>query len=218
MMAKKVEEAFDLEIDEETWKALLRQDFASFARVMFNEVTPGVTLVWGSYLDFLSSRLEDVVHGRRRNLIITLPPRHLKSYLASVALPAFFLGHNPGSEVMCASYGQDLSRKFGEDTQTLMLSLRFRALFGDVLGPRRQSPNALTTRQGGIRRATSLEGSATGIGADLMIFDDPQKAGEGIVRVTEYSRFSASKRADRITASSAKTVTPLLRGRPETPV
>ena len=179
-MAKKVEGAFDLEISDETWDALLRQDFGWFAREMFNEVTPGVNLVWAPYLDFLSSRLEDVVHGRRRNLIITLPPRHLKSYLASVALPSFFLGHNPGLEVMCVSYGQDLARKFGEDTQTLMSSARYRGLFGDVLMSRRQSPNALMTRQGGIRRATSLEGSATGVGADLMIFDDPQKAGETI--------------------------------------
>jgi predicted phage terminase large subunit-like protein len=180
MVAKKIDEPFDLRIDQETWDAWLRQDFATFARVMFNEVTPGVNLIWAPYLDLLASRLEDVVHGRRRNLIITLPPRHLKSYLASVALPAFFLGHNPGLEVMCISYGQDLSRKFAEDCQTLMLSARYRALFGDILGTRRQSPNALATREGGIRRATSLEGSATGVGADLMIFDDPQKAGESV--------------------------------------
>jgi hypothetical protein len=33
--------------------------------------------------------------GRIRRLIIGVPPRHLKSHLASVAFPAWSLGHEP---------------------------------------------------------------------------------------------------------------------------
>jgi hypothetical protein len=41
-----------------------------------------------------------------KRLIITLPPRHFKSMCATVALPAFLLGHNPAAQIICASYGK----------------------------------------------------------------------------------------------------------------
>ena len=153
--------------------ALLRTDFSAFVQAMFPVVTPGVNLIWAPYLDLVCSRLEDIAHGRRGDLIITMPPRHLKSFCVSVALPAFFLGHYPGQEIMCVSYGQDLARKFAEDTQTIMRSSAYVSLFGQILARRRQAIHSLRTDQGGIRRATSLDGTSTGLGGHLLIFDDP---------------------------------------------
>jgi hypothetical protein len=48
--------------------------------------------------------------GRQRRdqrLIVNIPPRHLKSICASVALPAFLLGHDPTRKVICVSYADD---------------------------------------------------------------------------------------------------------------
>jgi hypothetical protein len=36
-----------------------------------------------------------VREGKIRRLIINLPPRHLKSLMASIAFPAWCLGHDP---------------------------------------------------------------------------------------------------------------------------
>ena len=41
--------------------------------------------------------------GKIRRLIINLPPRYLKSLLASVAFPAWCLGHDPAAQILCAS-------------------------------------------------------------------------------------------------------------------
>jgi predicted phage terminase large subunit-like protein len=49
----------------------------------------------------------------------------------------------------------------------------------------------LKTTAGGSRRATSIDGSATGMGADLMIFDDPQKPGEMLSAALRRSSNSA---------------------------
>jgi hypothetical protein len=160
--------------------ALLRNDMASFMRAAFAEVSPGVTLIWDEYLDLISARLASVVSGDIRNLIITMPPRHLKSICASVALPAFFLGHNPTAEIMAISYGQELAKKFAEDTRKVMQSEFYTRIFDTRLVSPRQAPHALHTTAGGIRRATSLEGTATGLGGDLVIFDDPQKPNEAM--------------------------------------
>src|SRR5512137_510923 len=79
--------------------AILRNDMASFVAAAFAETTPGVTLVWSPYLDLICARLEAVAEGKLKNLIVTMPPRHLKSICVSVALPAFFLGHHSSAEV-----------------------------------------------------------------------------------------------------------------------
>src|SRR2546429_5582907 len=46
-------------------------------------------------------------------LIINLPPRHLKSLIASIAFPAWCLGHDPSAQILCVSYAQDLADKLG---------------------------------------------------------------------------------------------------------
>jgi predicted phage terminase large subunit-like protein len=166
-----------LELEERD--ALLRNDFAFFAQLAFR-ILKGEEPIWAPYLDLICAHLQDVAFGKTNRLIITLPPRFLKSICGSVALPAFFLGHNPSSEVMCVSYAQDIARGFGEDTRKLMLHPSYKRLFETRLVSERAPAHQLKTKQGGIRRATSIDGVATGLGANLLIFDDPQKAGEAL--------------------------------------
>ena len=49
--------------------------------------------------------------GKIRRLIINVPPRHLKSLLASIAFPAWCLGHDPSAQILCVSYAQELADK-----------------------------------------------------------------------------------------------------------
>ena len=46
----------------------------------------------------------------RQGLIITMPPRHMKSTVVSNCLPAQYISNNPQAEVIMASYGFDLAR------------------------------------------------------------------------------------------------------------
>jgi hypothetical protein len=54
---------------------------------------------------------EEVRLGRVRRLRIEVPPRSLKSVCASVAFPAFLLGHDPTAKIITASYSADLAAK-----------------------------------------------------------------------------------------------------------
>jgi predicted phage terminase large subunit-like protein len=166
------------EFGAETIDALLRNDMASFVRAVFAEVSPGVELVWCDYLDLICARLAEVASGKTRRLIITIPPRHLKSICVSVALPAFVLGRDPTAKIMVVSYGQELAKTLAEQTRTVMASAFYERIFDTRLVNPRQSPIALATTAGGVRRATSIDGVATGVGANLMIYDDPQKPNE----------------------------------------
>jgi predicted phage terminase large subunit-like protein len=189
--------------------ALFRREMAYFVRGVFAEVSPGVDLVWAPYLDLICARLGEVVFGDLRNLIITMPPRHLKSICVSVALPAFFLGHNPSRQVLAISYGQELAKIFAEDTRKVMESAFYQHLFDTRLAKARQPIHALTTTDGGIRRATSIDGTATGVGADLMIFDDPQKPNEALseaIRRSTNQAYENTFRSRRNDPATCRTV------------
>lgn len=170
---------------------LARNDFAVFARIVFGILRPNEKLLWAPYLDLISAYLTKIVWGDLRNLMILMPPRHLKTILVSVALSAFFLGHFPSSEVMNVSYGQGLANTFGRMVRRVMMSPIYRRIFGDVLASKNQPPHELRTAAGGVRRGTSIDGTATGLGCDLMVFDDPQKALEGLSDAVRQSTNAA---------------------------
>lgn len=170
---------------------LARNDFTVFARIVFKILRPRDKLLWAPYLDLVAALLGKVATGEIPKLMILMPPRHLKTILVSVALSAFYLGHTPSAEIMNVSYGQDLANEFGEMVQRVMKSPIYRRIFGNVLAPRNQPPHELRTSAGGIRRATSRNGMATGLGCDLIVFDDPQNAKEGLSDAVRRSTNSA---------------------------
>ena len=104
------------------YRELLRNDFARFIERSFYELNPGTEFIRGKYIELLADRLDKVRRGETKRLIVNLPPRTLKSHAASVAFPAWLLGHNPATQIVCASYGQDLANKLGRDTRNLMSS------------------------------------------------------------------------------------------------
>ena len=91
------------------FQTILRNDFSSFIERAFYELNPQTEFIPGAYIELLAAKLEQVRHGNCKRLIINIPPRTLKSHAASVAFPAWLLGHDPSKQILCASYGQDLA-------------------------------------------------------------------------------------------------------------
>jgi hypothetical protein len=71
--------------------------------------------------------------------IINMPPRHLKSHLGSVRFPAWCLGHDPSTQLLCVSYAQDLADKLSRDCRHIVASGWYRQLFATRLSPQRQA-------------------------------------------------------------------------------
>jgi predicted phage terminase large subunit-like protein len=157
----------------------LRHDFFSFAHRAFVELNPQTSLSIAPHLEVIASELEACRRGNIRRLVINLPPRQLKSHLASIAFPAWWLGHNPAGHVICASYGQELAEKMARDCRRIMGSFWYKALFPARLADRQAVHDFATTAQG-TRMATSIGGVLTGRGADLIIIDDPLKPDEAL--------------------------------------
>ena len=94
--------------------------------------------------------------GKIRRLIINMPPRYLKSLLASVAFPAWCLGHDPAAQILCASYAQELADKLSRDCRRILASDWYRRIFPTRLSPERQAMSEFETTAQGCRLATSI--------------------------------------------------------------
>jgi hypothetical protein len=124
----------------------------------------------------MAHELTMLMRGENRRLIITIPPRHLKSICTSVALPAFILGHDPTRKIICVSYLQELAVKHANDCRTVMNSDWYRRAFpGTKVDPGKNTETEVMTTQRGFRLSTSVGGTLTGRGGNLIIIDDPIK-------------------------------------------
>ena len=160
---------------------IYRNDLMSFIERSFLELNPTTHFSSSPYLELMASKLDLCRQGKLRRLIINLPPRSLKSHSISVAFVAWLLGHDPAKQIICASYGQELSDKHARDCRTLMLSSFYKSLFqGTRLSADKNSVNEFMTTKQGFRLSTSVGGTLTGRGADMIILDDPLKPGDAM--------------------------------------
>src|SRR5215207_4366452 len=109
--------------------AILRQDFVSFIGRTATTLSPGVTFHDNWHIHAIAWHLEQVRRGKIRRLIINMPPRSLKSISASVAFPAFVLGHDPTRRIICVSYGTELAVKLMIDLRAVVDTPWYRGVF-----------------------------------------------------------------------------------------
>lgn len=137
--------------------------------------------------DTLDKFIHDVEAKRSPRLIICMPPRSGKSQIASRAFPAYALGRDPDLKIIATSYSADLSSRFNRDVQRIIDDDRYREVFSDTcLNSRNVKLDArgsyirtsdlfeIVGHEGSYRSA-GVGGGLTGMGADILIIDDPLK-------------------------------------------
>lgn len=150
-----------------------RGSLASFATLMYTRFEVA------AHHRKIIDALEKVERGEIDRLIITLPPRHGKSLLASVMFPSWFLGRNPDKHIIASSYGAALAMTFGRQVRNYTVDRLHRAIFpACVPADDASAVNRFALVQGGSYNAVGSGGSITGRGADLLLIDDPIKDAE----------------------------------------
>ena len=148
------------------YDVVLRNDFTLFAGRCFHDLNPQAELAMSWHLEVIAAKLAAVREGKIRRLIINLPPRHLKSLLASIAFPAWCLGHDPSAQILCVSYAQDLADKLARDSRSITMSSWYRRIFLTRLAAHRQAVQEFITTRQGYRLATSIGGVLTALGLE----------------------------------------------------
>lgn len=166
-----------MNFDDQLVRSVYANNLHTFLSSAFTVLNPGDAFVDGLYLRALCQALDRVASGATRRLIVTLPPRHLKSQLISVAFPAWLLGRDPTEKIVCASYSSSLAEDFGRQTRDLMRAQFYCATFPTTrINPAKSAVDEFHTLAKGRRIATSVGGTLTGKGGRILIYDDLMKA------------------------------------------
>ena len=156
-------------------------DYEEILRLAHDDLACYAVAMWpefdlAAHHELIVDRLEGVERGEIARLMISLPPRHGKSLLASQIFPAWYLGRHPDREIITATYGQDLSDLFGRRVRNMVSHPLHRAIFPQFrLANDAASMRQFTTTQKGSYFAVGRGGALTGRGAHLLLIDDPLK-------------------------------------------
>ena len=173
----------------------VRSDLTTFIHRTFQTVASGERYLHNWHVEAMAWHLAECAAGRIKRLLITMPPRYMKSICASVAFPAWVLGRDPSKRIICVSYAADLSGKHARDCRLVIESNWYKAAFPWTrLAKEKNAEHEFETTRRGFRYSTSLAGTLTGRGGSLIIIDDPIKPDEAM---SNASRDSANNWYDR---------------------
>jgi predicted phage terminase large subunit-like protein len=163
-----------------TRKELLAKDLVKFIEHAWHVVEPSTPYVHGTHIQLVADHLEAVTKGQIRNLLINLPPRHMKSLTVSVFWPVWEWIAAPHRRWLFASYAASLSIRDSLKCRRLIGSPWFQERWGDrlKLTSDQNEKMRFENDKTGCRIATSVGGSATGEGGDRVVVDDPHNVSE----------------------------------------
>lgn len=178
----------------------LEADFSAFVKAAWHVVHPGIQLDWSWHYDLIGEYLTLVYDRKIRRLIINICPRSLKSILVSVMFPAWVWTKQPGHSFACASYAANLSTEHSVMRRSLIESEWFRARWGDKvwMAADQNEKTKFKNNYQAQMIATSVGGSATGLGGNTLILDDgmdPKRAASDADTLSTHKWFDETWRS-----------------------
>jgi hypothetical protein len=141
----------------------LADDFLAFLKKVFDTICPDRALRANWLVEAMVCAAEGIMDGKTRRLVVNVPPRHLKSVIFSVALPAYLLGRDPTMRIICVSYSNELATKHAIDFRAVMNSPWYRRVFPKTrISREKDTRHETMTTARGYRYATSVNGTLTG--------------------------------------------------------
>jgi len=145
-----------------------RETLAAFAEYTL-QVTPA------AHHRVICDKLDEVVAGKCRRLIICSPPGSAKSTYTSLLLPAYWMAKN-GGLVLSASHTAELADTFGKRVRNLVTDQRYRNVFPQVVvSDDNRAAARWGTRDGAEYFGIGVGGGVAGRRANLLLIDDPYR-------------------------------------------
>lgn len=161
-----------------------REKFLNFTKLMMPDPDDPDDISRSRYIvqhfhTLIAEALEKVERGEILRLIITLPPRHGKSELASRKFVPWYLGRNPYNSVILTSYNDQLAEDVGRDVRATIQSSMFQQVFPTCrLRKGSAASDRIQTTEGGLAVFVGAGGTLAGRGGDIVLIDDPVKGSE----------------------------------------
>lgn len=154
---------------------------AEFVRESWPIVGGGHALTWNWSHQALCDHLEAVTRGDIRRLVVSQPPGHLTSTIASVCWPAWAWTTDPSSRWLTLAYCRDLAARDVARSRDLIRSDGYVSRHGEVFDPdkgRGSGRSMHFSDGGGFRRGADFSGSHAGWRVDCVVADTPIHPGD----------------------------------------
>lgn len=172
----------------------LLSDSLNFARFFYQHQNNGKKLVIGKHHRLICDKLNLVLQGKIRRLLINIAPRYGKTEIAVKGFISNGLAINPASKFIHLSYSSNLALDNSIAIKNTVESEEFQRLFPMRVGMNRDTNSQWDTEAGGGVYATSSLGQVTGFGAGAVenegetnpifsgaiVIDDPIKPADAL--------------------------------------
>lgn len=152
---------------------LCKRSLYDYLRAMWPVIEPSTPFVDGFHLGAMADHQQAVFTGDIKKLIINVCPRSGKSICTSVALPTWGWTRAPQTRFLFSSYSSDLSLEFATTARRVIESPWYQTRWDVQLSGDQNNKTFYANTASGYRISTSVGGSATGKGGDILIVDDP---------------------------------------------
>lgn len=151
-----------------------RMAFAKFLPEAWPVIEPLNAFRANWHIDCIAEYLEAVDNGEIPRLVINIQPRSAKSSIVSVAWPVWTWTQRPWQRFIFASYSKELSTRHSVDRRRILESDWYRTRWGSIVSMQadQDRKDMFENTARGTMFATSIGGSITGMGADVIVFDD----------------------------------------------
>ena len=140
----------------------------------FNAWLKQVTPAWQwdcRHLTYMQSVLDRVTAGELEKVMFFCPPRHGKSEQNTIRYPIYRIEKNPELRTIIWAYNQTFAEKLNRKARRIAVGRL-------ALSTERKSAEDWETLAGGGIRAAGAGTGVTGMGANLILIDDPIKSRE----------------------------------------
>jgi len=131
------------------------------------------------HIQMLGRKLAQSISRGNARLVISIPPRHGKSWLISKWLPVWDLTLAPADNIILSSYEADFASQWGRQVRNLITENSDKLQI--KLTEDSKAANRWNTPEGGGMVTAGIGGPITGRGGNLLIIDDPVKNWEQAV-------------------------------------
>ena len=155
--------------------SIFQDSLYEFVKAAWFVIEPSTEFVPNWHIEAICKYLEACTEGKIRNLIINIPPRHMKSLMVNVFFPSWVWTKHPEKKFLFASYAEDLAVRDSLQCRKLVTSEWYQKHWKLELQKDQNQKSKFENTKSGYRISVGVGGAATGEGGDFVIIDDPLK-------------------------------------------
>lgn len=151
--------------------ALAKMGYKLTPATLAARITQGAWIP-AKHLLYISTKIAGAITKGNGRLIISVPPRHGKSELASVHTPIWMLERWPQKKIILSSYGADLSTDFSVRVRDTFTDPEMEPYLNTRLKRDSRGASKFVTTENGAMYAIGIGGAITGRGGNVFLLDD----------------------------------------------